>query len=602
MLERVTAAGNEHCAILIRRDYNKGGVFLWRRECGWQALPLLGQGNYIRDIAFDANDQLLALHAVSGGCSVSRFDNGKWVSVCTVPASQTLVPLADGYVVTALGGQQEMTVNYVPFAAPREPVCTKLSDVNRERMLYCRLGGKVLCLPRGTWARIAGYDEGFELTSAGLQKCLAGHCIGFDFKAGTFLNCKILETTDEHLLLRPDIPDAPEIRLPVFSTYGSSFRPFRDSGGHLWMDGMRWDGRDWQAIAEKTSFPGGVWRAHERDYAQLSEDGSNWSLLNSDTPLDAFTYDSKERTYWRATSFTEKGALRLIRSTGGKEDVIRTIPYDVFPGWPSCRTSEGDWWGVDNHHVIFRLTDNGVKQYSPKGLNLFLGPRGQLWCNTEVNDYARYDPRGDTFVPDKPWDDFSLDFGKWKLSYIPLLDGSGLWCKKNGDWAPFLTPFSPHNAKVFSDPVYKDRLLVTVQGIGALEYNATLNQWARFTDSTYRANFDARGRRILSGLYLLVYDGDPWAGFKPDPKEDAAFSRLLKQLDDDGWKVREETIRALAKNFDTFRDRIIDALEDPSLSLEVRTRLKSTLPIAGAAFPAPPDLFRTKYPVLLPPK
>ncbi len=600
LLERMVTASSEQCAIMIRRNYSKGFVFLWGPENGWRALPLLPQGNYVRDIAFDLNGRLLALHAVHDGCAISRFDDGKWVHISTAPDSDALVPLADGVVVTKLGRGQEMSATFVPSAAPDKAKSAKLSRVNCGHFLYYHLGGKTLCLPTNTGQRIMGANEGFELTPEGFRKCLTGRFLGFDLKAGGFLTCKVLEATDDHILVKPDIPDAPEIRLSFDSC--RRFHPFRDPMGHIWVGDKRWDGREWRTIAGGWSFPGPVYRANERDYARLSDDGSRWSLVNPDIPWGAFIRNSADSTYWTTTSYSGKGKLRLIRVTGGKREVVRSIPFAAYSGTPSCRTSDGDWWwGCYGQRGIVRLTAKGTKEYPSKVHRLILSPRGHLWCNTEGNEYTRYDPGRDAFIPDKPWDDFSFDFGKWKLSYIPSINGSALWRKTDAGWAPFRMPFSPNNVQVRCNPVYRDRLLVSAGDIGVLEYNAMLRQWARLTDTFYRASFDERGRRILAGNGVLVYDGDPWTAFKPDADDEPVFQRLLKQMDDDEWKVRDEATRAMAKDIHKFLNRIVEAADDRSLSLEVRARLKTILPAEGTCLPAPPALFRTMHPVLPPP-
>jgi hypothetical protein len=142
---------------------------------------------------------------------------------------------------------------------------------------------------------------------------------------------------------------------------------------------------------------------------------------------------------------------------------------------------------------------------------------------------------------------------------------------------------------------------VTVTGVGTLEYNATLDNWVCLTDSSFQfASFDAMGRQLLMYHCLLVYDGDPWANFKPDVDEGPEFARLLTQMDDKNPKVREATTSRMARELYRFRSRIIEATDNPLLSSEVQARLKSILPDPQAFPPAPPPLFRTMHPVLQP--
>ena len=62
-----------------------------------------------------------------------------------------------------------------------------------------------------------------------------------------------------------------------------------------------------------------------------------------------------------------------------------------------------------------------------------------------------------------------------------------------------------------------------------------------------------------------------------DPDRLSRFMELLDKLNDEDFDVREATTGALAENFGQWKDLIAQYANDPSLSLECRTRLKALL-------------------------
>jgi hypothetical protein len=277
---------------------------------------------------------------------------------------------------------------------------------------------------------------------------------------------------------------------------------------------------------------------------------------------------------------------------------------------PEIQSHDGDWWWIGGTGLkqsrtnVVRLTSKGLREYSPNNcLRMSMSPKGTIWA-CQYNKYWRYSAKLDDFVEDEPWDEYAFQLGKWTLSYVPateLANSCDLYCKIDGKWASFYTPYSSSEpARVIKNAVYRGRLLVTVGAVGVLEYDAARGQWTRLVDTNSRAMYDYAGRRIIStGQCVLVYEGDTLAN--ADAKsEDDAFQRLLKQLDDDSFKVREAATQQLAAEVGKYGLRIREAIANDALSLEVRERLKRVLPANDKGAPPPPPLLRTMHPLIAP--
>lgn len=389
----------------------------------------------------------------------------------------------------------------------------------------------------------------------------------------------------------------------------SRFEPFRDQNGDLWFGRRKWDGREWKQFASGFDLPVSVYSAADGDLARLSDDGRTWSLFDANIPPRALARDAAARTAWQMTSRSGKYELRLIRYYKGGQELLRTVPCESFPGVPRFKTPDGDWWtlnyGVNGStRKVCRLTAKGIREYPTEGYDMILSPAGNVWCRQDAK-FTRYNPATDKFEPGEPWEEFAFTVGKLRLSSFANDNGGILYRRKGEAWVPLLTPFTSTQALVGRNCARGDRILMAAGEIGVLEYDARTDQWARLTDTCTRAAFDHSGRRMLFGFCMMVYDGDPLAGVTPagsdDDDADKEFRRLLKLMDDDRWKVRDEATRKLAENMGRFTRRAVAAAGDESLSLEVRIRLQTILPQGETFPPAPPPLLRTMHPLLTPP-
>ena len=140
---------------------------------------------------------------------------------------------------------------------------------------------------------------------------------------------------------------------------------------------------------------------------------------------------------------------------------------------------------------------------------------------------------------------------------------------------------------------------------GVLEYSAKADRWVLLHEFGYfRAGYTPTGQRLLVNRYcVLLYDGEPMAPVsREDKKEQAIVDKILKLLDDDRWRVREDATKKLKKLYPAVADRLAAAAKDPSLSMEVRLRLKLILK-KNASGPLPMvSLFRSMHPLVKGPR
>ncbi len=611
-VSRVTAAADERCAILTGRSQwdSRARVSLWHPKEGWRALPALADGGTVLDIGFDAKGRLLALSTLAQKYAVQEFADGSWRHLHDAPQADYIIMLPEGYMLGCIGDKSIFT--FVPAADPTKPKTFTVprGHPSSYHPTYFLAGGKTFAL------LFRGLVH--EIGPNGLRQCPRSQYLGWDMKAGGILSYHVAGKTDKHMLMRANVTGVPEMEVP--HEYLDYFRTFRDVEGHVWWGSRRWDGRKWENIDFGKLFPEVYchW-AHARDRLQLTDDGRSWSVVDPGIPMWATGYNKAKHTAWVRSPYNrneDKGRLQLIRQNGQEREVIRTVPYENYLGMPEIQSPDGDWWWCGGSKLrregiwrVVRLTPSGIREYPMESRRLYLSAKGTVWSIPlvkNINKYYRYNPKSDTFVEDAPWEDFAFMLGKLRLSYVPpkhRIYGSTVYRKTEEGWKPFLTPYSPHPVKAAANAVFRDLLLVTVYRLGVMEYNSTLNKWVRLTDNhMHFASFDCAGRRILTHDRVLVYEGDPWSQLKSSAKEQAAFLRLLTQMDDDSWPVRDKATRTMARNLAGFHSLIVAAVDDHSLSLEVWIRLKSILPSGSDFLPAPPGLFRTMHPLLVPSK
>jgi hypothetical protein len=611
---RVAAASDERCAILVGGP-SWGGVaqpscvFLWQPKNGWAAVPL-PESCYVLDIAFDLKDRFVALgtkQKTVDDCEITEFRDGKWQHLCAAASSQALFPVVGGYVVQSCRtppGMPYYVFTFIPADARDD--LTKAKTFN------------FTCLPPG-WARPSCFFAGGK-TFAMLDRELCEMscdgprvvrpnskgwlCSVCDMKAADALVCREAEVSDDCITLRVEADGVPEIKLPrdYFGIVGP-FTFLRDPDGNYWFGTRRWDGKKWLDFNPPWQFPTQPLYGAGLDRLQLDADGKTWSIRDPQIPLWAACYDPVKHTAWSSPPWRMAAPkeLQLIRQDGTRLEVVRRVPFDQIGGVPQAQSADGDYWlaveskSDKSKREVVRITASGTRRYAYDLQSTWLrrSPNGEILVVESVGDVVRrYDAKADAFVKDDLLELFAVTVGGRKFAIKP---GSAVLYAKSADgWHQFLSPFSRYPVNAYEGAFHGDCVLMQIDGIGVMEYNAKLDIWIRLVDcgGLCFATYDSRGRRIIFGNCVLAYEGDPWASVADDNEDQATFDRLLKQMDDRSYKVREEAAKAMAAAMGKFGKRMSAASNDLSLSAEVRARLKSILQ------KPPPALFRTMHPVL----
>jgi hypothetical protein len=618
---RVTAASDERCAMLTHihglGPQEDKRVFLWEPARGWSALPAPKDAG-VEDIAFDPGGRLVALLATptSADRQIAEFKGGKWQRLCAVPQRpfSCLIPVPTGFVL----GQRQVpspstsfkwgfVFTFTPANAGDDLTKSKTfepSDFGGYlQPTYFFAGGKTFSVsaPRVLYElssdrpRVLRDDPKREL-----------YC-GCDMKAADVLVYRVAEESDDCVTLRGEAQGVPEVKLSREDV--SYFAPLRDPDGNYWLGSRRWDGTKWLDFRPSWQFPGyPTSAATQIDRARLDADGKTWSITDPQISLQATCYDPARHTAWVAPrpvwQDPGKNEMQLIRQGGAKREVLRTVPYAEADGLPTAQSADGDYWGRvrsstgPGRQDILRITSSGLRRYPCElfEFRMARSPKGDLWAlSSRGGEGLRYDPKADAFVKGHPLDDFAVTVGGKEFSHFPGPEAT-LYRKSEAGWEPFTSPFARFAAKVGDSAFHGDCILMYIGGVGVMEYNAKLDTWVRLIDSWASTGYDSRGRRIIASNCVLVYEGNSWANVPADNEDQGTFDRLLKQMDDDSYNVREDATHAMATAIDKLRNRMIAASSDPSLSAEVRKRLKSIL--SNTFVTSPPALFRTMHPVL----
>ena len=325
-------------------------------------------------------------------------------------------------------------------------------------------------------------------------------------------------------------------------------------------------------------------------------------------------YDPATGEAWWSTTADGRRVWQLVKLEGNRRRPLRDIPEPNSPGGFKFKDRKGCWWGAGNTSdsetfFAFRLdaNDDKIHRYPcPRGIDggyrpqVQLSPKGSVWIWSEKT-CLRYDEANDKFVEDEPWDDFAFEFGPWRLSMAGPISsyGQAVYRKEDGLWRQMPEPFGEGSLRGAPGMIREDRMLIS-GARGVLEYSAKADRWVLLHEyGGFRAAFTASGQRVLVNRYgVLMYDGDPMVpASREAEQEQKTVSELLKLLDSDSWRVREDATAKLKKLYPNVRDRIAAAAKDPSLSLEVRVRCglilrdnEGRLPVVG--------LFRSMHPLV----
>ena len=332
--------------------------------------------------------------------------------------------------------------------------------------------------------------------------------------------------------------------------------------------------------------------------------------------------DPKTREVWVHRRVQGRQVMRLVKVRDPKTEpvVLRTVanlPYVL--GSVNFKDPWGQWWGTGRikarrlgereRFIAFRIDEEDRRHlydvergmaggYRPQ---IQLSPRGAVWVWSQTT-CRRYDATKDAFVQGQPWDDFAFKFGPWELSLAgPISSGGQKLCRKvNGRWQPLTSPFG--TGRLLGSPamIRGDRMLLSAPPLGVLEYDAKNDRWiVLHADGSFKAGFTSQGCRVLAGKSCtLLLEGDPFVAPPDVSKESEALSQLLKLMDSDRWRQREDATQKLKKLYPKVRERLIHAAEDKSLSLEVRVRILSVLGDMSGSTIRLPSLLRRMHPIV----
>jgi len=347
-----------------------------------------------------------------------------------------------------------------------------------------------------------------------------------------------------------------------------------------------------------------------------------WTFLHKDVAPAYRRMDPKTRETWVYRRVDRREVMRLVKVGDPKTEpaVLRTVansPYVL--GSVQFKDASGQWWGAGkirarrpgerDRFIAFRIDEKNRRHlydvergidggYRPQ---IQLSPRGAVWVWSEKTS-SRYDRRTDAFQRGEPWDDFAFKFGPWELSLAgPISSAGQKLCRKvNGKWEPLANPFGA--GRLLGNPamIRADRMLLSAPPLGVLEYDATNDRWiVLHANGSFRAGFTPQGYRVLAGKSCtLLLEGDPFVAPPDVSKESEALSQLLKLMDSDNWRQREDATQKLKKLYPNVRERLIHAAEDKSLSLEVRVRIWGVLRDVSAGPIQLPSLLRRMHPLV----
>jgi len=577
----------------------KGRV--WLPGKGWTALPKPPGGFWgYHQMAFRPDGRLLAATGAVGQKRTVFKLNDKWEKIGEIPYfGSGFVPFENGYFLFESTLKHGLGPVFVDNNGRRTPATVERGARHHRRFIRVRNHTYALFVKGASREKYFLYD----VRPGGLVECARGDLVGLDLTGKGFFQATMVgRKYNGRQFQIQSLPAGLTLTTPYVQSWYRKLL-FRDANGHVWLGPYRWDGKTWKVVVpEQYHFPGGCMSALDSGKFVLDDKTMRWKALTPGPDLsdDVFGYHRPSRTGWTLKEATKEEKrknklpfrLRQVRLDGDKREVLFVYPTGSPYRPHFVRTENGEWWWVGSISrgcEFRRLTSAGVRTYpatmKDNRPEVFLSRKGTVW-GYDDNGWARFDPKQDKFIHAEPWDEFSFRFGPWTLAMVGGRTRR-IYRKENGQWHPLVNPFGPGTLQGTRQMIRKDRMLVSCNNLGVLEYDITNDRWVLLHDnSSFHARFDTQGRRLLvndSG-FILALVGDPFkpAG-KADVKEMARFSELLKLMDSDKWRVRDKASTEMKKIAKTMRRRLEAALKRADLSLEVRSRVKYILRETGSA-------------------
>ncbi|MCP4376315.1 MAG: hypothetical protein GY794_09095 [bacterium] len=616
-LGAIAVAPDETCVIRVRLGVNKL-LYLWRPKTGWRRLPGPDKRR-IGPVTFDPDSRLYCIGSLGMQTGLFRLDKGAWVKLQDVPACQRMAAIKKGVFLSALGTGGSKGPVYVD-AKGGQPIAydkkwrriAKSWHIGDKTFGIFRLPGGRASICQITPEKIIVTHEskssgpiGPDLTGKGYLRSVKPAQFRGEIIYG------IGSTTDSKIT-------------KGFGNRIFSGNTLRDANGHIWCGSNRWDGAAWKTILPPQILGGGISPKNltDRRFFALDDKTMTWRRINGHVPPAMHnTFDPTTQTAWWHRRVDGKEQWQLIKFDGAKRKVLRTVAHigGACSG-ASCKDSAGNYWDAGrngNKYYAIRFDPQGKVHTYPSKPGIDGGLRPQIQCSPKGNAWlwnkdgaSRYDPKLDKFVIAEPWEDFAFRFGPWRLSMageISSCSGQKIRRFEQGVWKSLSNPFGGGVMWGNRNMIWRDRILLSAQNVGVLEYDAKDDRWAILHESpAFKACFDAKGRRILVNVAgLLMFDGDPLAPSgiaardddNDNKKDSAVFSKLLKLMDDDSWRVRDTATNKLKKLYPTMRRRLKAAAKRKELPLEVKIRIKMILEESGDTGPIKmPGLFERMHP------
>lgn len=216
--------------------------------------------------------------------------------------------------------------------------------------------------------------------------------------------------------------------------------------------------------------------------------------------------------------------------------------------------------------------DSGQRSTAGGRLAVCQSPDGRVWCH--MGD-GRQPTLGAFHGPGAQLSDaldaFAFPVGSARLARAPLGD---VYHWLDGEWKPMGNPADPHPGQGTASMVCGRRMLMTTR-TAVWEFDGAKTRWVSLAPPTFRAFFDAKGRRVLAdGCFLAVLDGDPFeTGKQLLADDDKLWADLVARLDDKDFAVREKAAREVKDAYGRLVVHIALADDMPDFPPEAKLRL-----------------------------
>ncbi len=485
---------------------------IWMPGTGWTPYPGRSHIWDYYQVAFDPGGRLLSATGGPGGPrAVSVLADGQWKEIATVPYFRDgYLPAAGGYFLFGTFSGDGVPMFVDEQGRPKEGTPVGAAVYTRQMV---RVGQTVYAVFKRavngetTWLV-------YEPVDMKLIERAAGPLVGIDLAGKGCFTGQIAASRNSQVRYRITLPDGQAVPTPWLRR-GQAAVALRDANGDVWVGGLRWDGKDWQAtVPIEHDFPlSSPFLAMDAGRAVLDAKRA-WQEQPAGPGNGMAAWAPDSGTGWMLRADQMPYFFDLVRMDGPDKQVLFTHK--------TCRRSldwlsvNGEWWWVDDQwefssddksvqrgeRSVYRFKDSRLTKYPSKMFDtggerglLCLSPKGRVWLRDGAG-WSVYDARVDHFVSADagPWDEFAFRFGPWTLSRIgrhvdrvgspwSSFEGQNIIYQKTPEgW----TRFDPLKRGVVSGSpamVRGDRMLVAYENVGVVEYAADRAGFVKLHDS-----------------------------------------------------------------------------------------------------------------------